>query len=124
MYVGNPSLKRLVAQWKPSENADLEQPYLFQWGDGSAATVGDYRAHELATHCFTFSKSGEMQKHMFPDIAAIVDFDKSLGDWVVQGSGVIRRALGLRDADASDSEIIDSVFNYPIIYKIQILRDS
>ena len=77
---------------------------------------------ESSTSCITFSTSGEIQKHLFPDISGIVSFENQSRDWVVQGTGVIVTALGLPHPDASDFEILDRIHNLPVVYAVRIIR--
>jgi hypothetical protein len=115
-------LKRLIAIWFERENDDSGDPDIVVWGDGTVATVVDFRLHELDTHFYRASGYGWLEKHMFPDIVGEVSFERDLQDWVVRGEAVITFGLDLKDPEASESEIIGALYFLPIYYRSNVVR--
>jgi hypothetical protein len=113
---------KLIAKWKPNLEPAYDEPSSVVWEDGTAATLNDYRTHELDTHRLHASDDGGTECHMFPDIVAEIIFEPNVQDWVMRGQDVGTAALGLRDPAATDVEILAEIFTFPTIYKHTITR--
>jgi hypothetical protein len=117
-------LMKLIASWTKDQDASMDEPSLVKWGDGTAATLDDFRKHELDTHTFRFDGSNHLELHIFPDIVAEVTFDRAAKDWVVRGPGVVTVGLELNDPNAKDDEIIAELYTFPIVYRANIVRSD
>jgi hypothetical protein len=113
---------RLIARWKPEQESAYEMPSAIMWEDDTPATMDDYRAHELDTHSLHGTRDGGMERHMYPEIAAVVVYDPFAKDWVVKGPSVITTALDLHDPDATDDQITTELFGLPVVYRAKIVR--
>jgi hypothetical protein len=115
---------KLIASWTKDQDASMDEPHLVKWGDGTPATLEDYKKHLLDTHTIRFDGSGRIERHTFPDLVAEVSFDRAANDWVVRGPGVATAALELNDANAKDEEIVAELYTFPIVYRVRILRSA
>jgi hypothetical protein len=113
---------KLIASWTKDQDVSMEEPYLIKWGDGKAATLDDYRKHQLDTHTFRADESNNLERHIFPDIVAEVTFDRDAKDWVVRGRGVATVGLELNNPNAKDDEIIAELYTFPMVYRANIVR--
>jgi hypothetical protein len=113
---------KLIAKWKPKLEPAHDEPSSVVWEDGTAATLNDYRTHELDTHSLHASDDGGTECHMFPDIVAEVTFDRDARDWVVRGPGFATVGLELNDPHAKDEQIIAELYTFPIVYRANIIR--
>jgi hypothetical protein len=113
---------RLIAKWKPKMEPAYDEPSSVVWEDGTAATLNDYRTHELDTHSSHASDDGGTECHMFPDIVAEVTFDRDARDWVVRGPGVATVGLELHDPNAKDEQIIAELYSFPMVFRANIVR--
>src|SRR6266481_581006 len=102
---------KLIASWTMNQDASMDEPSSVKWGDGTAATLDDFRAHQLDTHTFRFDGSNHLERHMFPEIVAEVTFDRDAKDWVVRGPGVTTVGLELNDPNAKDDEIMAALYS-------------
>ena len=102
----------------------MEEPHFVKWSDGRAATVDDYRRHQLDTHTFRVDGSNLLERHIFPDIVAEVTFDRDAKDWVVRGPGIATVGLELNNPNAKDDEIMAELYTFPIVYRAKILRSE
>jgi hypothetical protein len=112
----------LIASWTMNQDASVDEPSSGKWGDGTVATLDDYRAHQLDTHTFRFDGSTHFERYMFPDIVADVTFDANVHDWVMSGQDVNPAALGLNDLAATDEAILAEIFTFPTVYRHRIIR--
>jgi hypothetical protein len=112
----------LIASWTMNQDASMEEPCSVKWGDGTVATLDDFRAHQLDTHTFRFDGSNHLERHMFPGIVADVTFDANVHDWVMSGQDVNPAALGLNDPAATDEAILAEIFTFPTVYRHRITR--
>jgi hypothetical protein len=76
---------KLIAKWKPELEPAYDEPSLVVWEDGTAATLSDYRTHELDTHSLHASDDGGVEIHMWPETVADVAFEANVQDWVMRG---------------------------------------
>jgi hypothetical protein len=113
---------RLIAKWKPKMEPAYDEPSSVVWEDGTAATLNDYRTHELDTHSSHASDDGGTECHMFPDIGAEVTFDRDARDWVVRGPGVATVGLDLHDPNAKDEQITAELYTFPLVYRANVIR--
>jgi hypothetical protein len=116
--------KKLIATWLNREENDVGTPDYTVWGDGSPATIADFRIHELDSHFWRVNEMDQLEKHLFPDIVGRVTFEHDVGDWVVRGEGVVTGGLDLPDPDVSDSEIIGALYLLPIYYRSDVIRTA
>jgi len=63
---------RLTAYWRKDQDTAMEEPYCIRWGNGTVATLDDYRQHQLDTHNLKFNDPDWIQLDMYPDIVAQV----------------------------------------------------
>jgi hypothetical protein len=115
---------RLTARWQKDQDTTMEEPCWIRWGDGTAATLDDYRKHQLDTHTLRFEDPDCIQLDMYPDIVAEVMFDRDARDWVVRGPGVATVGLELHDPNAKDEQIIAELYSFPLVYRANIVRYS
>ncbi len=113
---------RLTARWQKDQDTTMEEPCWIGWGDGTAATVDDYRKHQLDTHTLRFDDPNYIQLDMYPDIVAEVTFDRYAQDWVVTGPGIATVGLELHDPNAKDEQIIAELYSFPLAYRANIVR--
>ena len=100
----------------------MEEPCWIRWGDGTAATLDDYREHQLDTHSLRFDDPDYIVLDMYPDIVAEVMFDRYAQDWVVTGPGIATVGLELHDPNAKDEQIIAELYCFPLVYRANIIR--
>ncbi len=112
----------LIAQWATHEGATLEPPNLVLWEDGTPATPADYKKHIDDTHAWILKSPDIIERHIFPDIVADVRYDYLVGAWVVSVHGVETATLTLKDPNATDDEIREELFTFPVIYRARIHR--
>jgi len=112
----------LIAKWATHEGATLEPPHLVQWEDGTPATQDDYRKHLADTHTWIIKSPSGIERRIFPDIIADVRYDAVGGTWAIGGQGVEPAALSLTNPDATDDQIVEELYAFPIIYRAQIHR--
>ncbi len=122
-YMDERQLKRLIAIWFGRTNDDSGDPDILVWGDGTVATVADFRRHELDTNFYRVSGYDWLEKHMFPCVVGKVTFDRDAQDWVVRGQSVVTFGLDLKDPESSDSEIIGALHFLPIYYRSEVVRE-
>jgi len=108
---------RLIARWTKDQDTSMEEPYSVRWDDGTAATLNDYRKHQLDTRTLRFDAQDCAELHMYPDIVVDVTFDQNVGDWVVCGPGIVTVGLELNDPDATDEQIVAELHTFPFIYR-------
>jgi hypothetical protein len=113
---------KLIAKWKPQLEPAYDEPSSVFWEDGTAATVNDYRTHELDTHSLHASDDGGTECHMFPEIVAEVTFDRDVRDWVVRVPDVAAFGLELNNPCAKDEQIIAGLYTFPVVYSANIIR--
>lgn len=113
---------KLIARWY-GFNPDMnEPPDEMRFGNGTPATVDDYRRYFGCTARTVESESGYVEQVFDPDIVADVRFDRFAGHWAISGDGVEPEALFLNDPNASDDQIIAELFTLPVIYRTRIHR--
>jgi hypothetical protein len=115
---------KLIATWKPDQDAAIEMPDSLKGEDGTSATVDDFVRHQLDTHTLRSGRHGQIEQHFFPDIVAEVIYDRFAKDWVVKGPRVITAALELPNPDATDDQITAQLFTLPIVYAAKIVRTT
>jgi hypothetical protein len=113
---------RLIAGWKKDQDTTRDEPCWITWGDGTAATVDDYRKHQLDTRTLRFDDPDYIVLDMYPDLVADVTFDRDARDWVVRGPGVTTVGLELHDPNAKDEQIIAELHSFPLVYRANIIR--
>jgi hypothetical protein len=113
---------KLIVKWKPELEPAYDEPSSVVWDNGTRATLNDWRAHELDTHCLHASDDGGMERHVFPEIVADVTFDTDVQDWVLSGRDVNPAALRLHDPAATDGQILAEVFTLPTVYRHRTIR--
>jgi hypothetical protein len=113
---------RLTARWQKDQDTTMEEPRWIGWGDGTAATLDDYRKHQLDTHTLRFDDPDYIQLDMYPDFVAEVTFDRNARDWVVTAPGIATVGLELNDPHAKDEQIIAELYTFPIVYRANIIR--
>jgi hypothetical protein len=112
----------LIARWATHEGATLEPPHLVHWEDGTPATHEDYRKHIDDTHTWTVKSPSIIERRSFPDIVANVRYDAFAGTWAISGQGVRPAALTLQSPNATDDQILDELYTFPIVYRARIHR--
>jgi hypothetical protein len=112
----------LIARWSRNQDMSIEDPQTVLWLDGTLATIDVYRQHILDTHTGLLAHPDRFEQHIFPNIVAVVSYDKEQGRWVVSGRGVIPATLDLTDPEAADDDIQAELYTYPIVYKAKITR--
>jgi hypothetical protein len=115
---------KLIAKWKSERDCAFDEPSSITWEDGSRATLATYHAHSLATYALVANEKHQIEKHIYPDIVAIVVFEPVVNDWVVKGTNVRATALGLNDIAASDGQIYGELATFPVVYKARIIRPN
>jgi hypothetical protein len=115
---------RLTARWQRDQDTTTEEPCSIRWGDGTAATLNDYRKHQLDTHTLRFDEPDHVALDMFPDIVAEVTFDRNVMDWVVRGPGIVAVGLERNNPDATDEQIIAKLYTFPFVFRANIVRSE
>ena len=115
-------MKTLIARWATHEDATLEPPHLVYWQDGTPATHEDYRNHLDDTHTWIITPLSSIERRIFPDIVADVRYDTVAGNWAISGQGVEPAGLFLTNPDATDDQILEELYTFPIIYRHRIHR--
>jgi hypothetical protein len=115
---------RLTARWTKDQDSSIEEPCSVRWSNGTAATLDDYRKHQLDTHTLRFDGPDYVELHMYPEIVAKVTFSRAVKDWVVSGPGIPTFGLELNNADAEDEQIIAELYTFPIVYRANIIRSE
>ena len=113
---------KLTARWQKDQDTTMEEPCWIRWGDGTAATLDDYRKHQLDTRTLRFDDPDYIQLDMYPDIVARVTFDRGVQDWVVTGPGIATVGLELHDPNAKDEQIIAELHTFPLVFRAHIVR--
>jgi len=112
----------LIARWATHEGATLEPPHLVQWEDGTPATKEDYRKHIEDTHTWIVKSPSSIERHIFPDIVADVHYDTVAGTWGISGQGVEPALLMLKNPSATDDQIMEELYTFPVIYRARVHR--
>jgi len=112
----------LIAKWATHEGANLEPPHLVQWENGTPATQEDYRKHLDDTHVWIINSPGSIERRSFPDIVADIRYDTVSGAWAINGQSVEPALLTLTNADATDDQIMEELYTFPVIYRARIHR--
>lgn len=113
--------RTLIAKWTRQQDPSVDLPHTVHWSDGSTASTDDYLTHSLDTHTCKNGIDG-MELRMFPDIVAVVHYDRTSGAWVISGVGVKPTVLNISDRDASDDCILAELYTWPTVYRARIHR--
>ena len=115
-------MRMLTARWATDGNSTLEPPSLLWWEDGAPATQTDYQTHMDDTHTWVITPLLSIERRVYPDIVADVQYDAIARSWTINGKGVTPTSLELADRDASDDQIRTELYSLPIIYRARIHR--
>jgi hypothetical protein len=115
-------MRVLVARWATDGNATLQPPALLWWSDGTPATLDHYEHHLSDTHSWVIMPPSGIERRTFPDIVADVRYCDATGSWVTSGEGVWSASLELPDRNATDDQILEALYTFPIIYRARIHR--
>lgn len=112
----------LIAKWATYQGATLQPPHLVQWEDGTPATPEDYRKHIGDTHMWVIKSTTCIERRIFPDVVADVHYDACAGTWAITGKGVQPATLALRNPNATDDQIVEELYTFPVVYRVRIHR--
>jgi hypothetical protein len=113
---------KLIATWLSSQEPACDAPHSVMWGDGHAATMGEFWEHCEDTRLCIVTDGGGLEWHFFPDVIAEVFYCPRGRVWGVRGDGVEPASLYVTDPDATDAEIHWALGALPIWYRARIVR--
>ena len=113
--------QRLIVYWGTDEEANYQIPKEVKWGDGSPATLEDYRKYQSSTRTSQLAERGHATV-LFPDVSSVTRFDTLKGHWVLAASNGDVLDLVETDPNASDTALLAEISNNPVIYQTTVDR--
>jgi hypothetical protein len=112
----------LTAHWTGHQDPTIDKPYRLLWQDGRSATLTDYEDHRDDTYLIVHRDDGCTEVHYFPDLVVEVIYDQADQRWIAKGPDIETFGLDVSDPNATDDQIYQELFSFPVVYRHRIYR--
>jgi hypothetical protein len=112
----------LIARWTSTQDPGVDRPQAIFWDDGRPATHQDYLDHREDTHELLEGPDDNLERRMYPSLIADVRYDGYVQLWLVVPPDHEPLSLDLSDINATDDQIISTLYEFPMVYKARIWR--
>jgi hypothetical protein len=112
----------LIARWTSTQDPAVDRPQAIFWDDGRPATHQDYLDHREDTHELLEGPDDNLERRMYPSLIADVRYDGYVQLWFVVPPDHEPLSLDLSDINATDDQIISTLYEFPMVYKARIWR--